>query len=278
MFTRILAFLPLASLLSAAPFYQQMYGGPGPASATDSIFTNIDGGTNFESFGTEISFVNGSNTRFNALVATNTFQFAVSSVNAPTWSKNVRYTFTQTYSGDATRLLNAIVTNTATGITYTIPQYNVTFGNVRSLIVRMVVPDADATTTGTARATLGSLTFRNWVLNGQSIAGMPQSLVHANADTPNFNDFRLINYFAISGIDFTQAWTLSGEFIMDWSGSSNPANNLNPLPNQNDLAFQIKAFQRDVATPEPATYALIGSALIALAFTRRAQARKALRG
>lgn len=265
---RYLGLLSLAALASGAPVYQQMFGGPGPNTATDTQFVLL-GNTTYESFGYEFSFNSTQDARFNALNSSNVFTFSVSSVNTPTWVAGRKYEFTQTYSGDTTRQLGGTVRDTVTGITYTVPTHTAAFGNVANLIVRMVAPDPDLTG-NTPRPTAGSLAFTNWVLNGQSIAGMPTTLINATFDDPLVDDFRKINYFAIGGIDFTQAWTLSGEFLMDWSGSTLPGSNANPLPGNNDLAFQIKAYQLPVMeTPEPVTSALLGVSLIGLSVWRR---------
>lgn len=262
-----LIFAPL--LVLAAPVYNPLFGGPGPTSTTDQLFVAA-GNTAYESFGFEVSFNGTTDARINALTgaAPGTFQFAQASVNTPTWVSGRRYTFSESYSGDVTRLLNISVTDTVTNTTYTIPQYNVTFGNVRSLVVRMVAPDPDITPT--ARPTAGSLTFTDWSLTGLAIAGMPGSLAHSTSDTPGVDDVRLINYFSISGINFTQPWTLAGAFIMSWSGSTNPGSNPNPLPGANDLAFQVKAYQLNLTdAPEPAPLVLVGVGLCILGMTRR---------
>jgi hypothetical protein len=247
-----------------------MYGGPGPASATDTLFTNA-GGTTYESFGYEVSFNSTSDARVNALTAPNVFTFNTARVNTPTWVRDRLYTFTESYSGDTTKKLNIAVTDTVTGTVYTIPEYTVTYGNVQSLIVRMVAPDPDLTGS-TPRPTAGSLSFTNWQVSGTPVAGMPSTLTLSTSDTPGVDDIRLINYFKITGLDFTQAWTLSGGFTMTWSGSTNIFSNPNPLPGNNDLAFQVKAYQLNLTeTPEPGTFVLFGSALLigALHFRRR---------
>jgi len=250
-----------------------MYGGAGPSSATDSLFT-AGGGTNYESFGFEVSFNGTQDARINALTSAGNFTFNVARVDVPTWVRGRLYTFTETYSGDVTRQINISVTDTVTGLTYTIPQYTATFGNVQGLVVRMVAPDPDLTG-ATPRPTAGSLSYSNWQLAGQSIIGMPGPLTIATSDTPLVDDIRLINYFAITGIDFTQPWTLRGGFTMNWSGSTNPALNPNPLPGANDLAFQIKAYQFDpTPSPEPETFLLLGSALVFLGVGRRIRRKR----
>ena len=245
----------------AAITYTPLFGGPGPATATDNRFVAA-GNTAFESWGFEASFNTANDARINALVPaspTNQFVFAAAGVNInPNFLSGVTYSFTQSYSGDLTRQLNISLTDGTTN--WSIPQYVPAFGNVRSLIVRMVAPDPDLPASP-ARPTAGSLIFANWVLNGQPINDMPANLTLATFNNPSVDDIRLINYFAITGIDFTQPWTLSGSFTMSWSGSTSGSGN--PLPNTNDLAFQIKAYQLDLTVPEPSTWLLLGSALAA---------------
>jgi hypothetical protein len=254
----------LSTLAYAAPVYEQMYGGPGPSSATDTQFT-LAGGTAYESFGFEVSFNGTQDARINALNSSGTFVFSAARVDVPTWVKGRTYTFSESYSGDLLKLLNISVTDTVTGVTYAIPQFAASFGNIRALIVRMVAPDPDIAG-ATPRPTAGSLSFNNWQISGQSIGNMPQPLTISTSNNPAVDDIRLVNYFSIEGIDFTQAWTLTGAFTMDWSGSTNPSAGANPLPGANDLAFQVKAYQLDLTpTPEPSTFALFGGALVGLA-------------
>lgn len=263
MVLKYFAVLLLSAMAYASPVYEQMYGGPGASTATDSLF-NLAGGTTYESFGFEVSFNGTQDARINALNGSGTFVFSAARVDVPTWVPGRSYTFSQSYSGDLLKLLDISVTDTVTNVTYNIPQFAASFGNVRALIVRMVAPDPDIVG-ATPRPTAGSLSFSNWRLSGQSIGGMPQPLTISTTNNPAIDDIRLINYFSIEGIDFTQAWTLTGAFTMDWSGSTNPGSNLSPLPGANDLAFQIKAYQRDLTeTPEPGTFALMGAALVAL--------------
>lgn len=264
-----LAILSLStySAATATPVYEQLYGGPGSANATDQLFVAA-GNTAFESYGFEVSFNSTSDARINALNASNAFVFNAAGVNTPTWVSSRRYTFSNSYSGDLTKLVNISVTDTFSNITYNIPQYNISFGNIRSLVVRMVAPDTDLTGS-TPRPTAGSLDFANWTLQGQSIAGMPSLLSNSTTNTAA-DDIRLINYFSVTGIDFTQPWTLTGDFTMTWSGSTLPGTNPNPLPNNNDLAFQIKGYQLDLTeTPEPQTILLLGPALLALGLRSR---------
>lgn len=268
MVLKLFAALTLSALAYASPVYEQMYGGPGPSTATDTLF-NLAGGTTYESFGFEVSFNGTQDARINALNSSGTFVFSAARVDVPTWVSGRTYTFSQSYSGDLLKVLNISVTDTVTNLTYSIPQFAASFGNVRALIVRMVAPDPDLTG-NTPRPTAGSLSFQNWQLSGQSIGGMPQPLTLSTTNNPAIDDIRLINYFSIEGIDFTQAWTLTGSFTMNWSGSTLPATNANPLPGANDLAFQIKAYQQDLTdVPEPGTFALIGGALLALRLLAR---------
>lgn len=258
-----LSLLPVA----AAPVYEQMYGGPGPNTATDANFVAA-GNTAYESFGFEVSFNVNQQARINALTGPNNFTFNVARVSSP-WTNGRTYNFVQKYSGDDTKLINIEIIDTVSNLSFVIPEYTATFGNVQNLIVRMVAPDPDPTG-NTARPTSGSLSFNNWQLQGQSISGMPGPLTLSTFDNPQVNDIRLINYFRIGGIDFTQAWTLTGSFTMAWDGSTNPASNPNPNPGNNDLAFQIKAYQLDLSeVPEPSTYAMIGAGLLCLAFFSR---------
>ena len=252
-----------ASPTSAAILSTPLFGGPGPSTTTDSLFVAA-GNTAFESWGFEASFNTSNDARINALVpgTPNTFVFAAAGVNInPNFLSGQTYSFTQSYSGDLTRQLNISLTDGTTN--WTIPQYVPAFGNVRSLIVRMVAPDPDLpfnpNNPNSARPTAGGLLFANWVLNGQPINGMPANLTLATFNNPNVDDIRLINYFAITGIDFSQPWTLSGDFTMAWSGSTSGSGS--PLPGANDLAFQIKAYQLDLTTPEPSTLLLLTSAL-----------------
>ncbi len=271
MVLKFFAALLLGTLAYASPVYEQLYGGPGASTSTDTLF-NLVGGTTYESFGFEVSFNGTQDARINALNSAGTFVFSAARVDVPTWVAGRTYHFSQSYSGDAQKQLNISVTDPVTAITYTIPQFTASFGNVRSLVVRMVAPDPDITG-NTPRPTAGSLSFENWRLSGQSIGGMPQPLTIATSNNPAVDDIRLINYFAIEGIDFTQAWTLTGSFTMDWSGSTVPATNANPLPGANDLAFQIKAYQQDITNvPEPGTFALIGLALVGIRiYSRRSR-------
>lgn len=254
--------------LIGAPVFNPLFGGPGPTTATDSLFVLL-GNTAFESFGYEFSFNGTQDARFNALDGGGNFVFSISRVDTPTWTSGRRYTFAESYSGDVTKQVSGSVTDTVTATTYTVPTFTASFGGVKSLVVRMVAPDPDLSG-GTARPTAGSLSFTNWVLQGQPIAGMPATLTNATANNPSVDDIRLINYFAISGIDFTQAWSLTGEFTMAWSGSTNPGSNANPLPNSNDLAFQIKAYQKDlVESPEPGTILLMGAGCVGIGLAAR---------
>jgi hypothetical protein len=272
--------LVLATAASAAPVYNQLYGGPGPSSATDALFVAA-GNTAYESFGFEVSFNSGQRGRINALTNVNNFTFSVASVNVPLWVPNRLYTFVESYSGDVTKQLNISITDTVLNTTYTIPQYNVTFGSVQNLIVRMVAPDPD--TTGTPRPTSGSLAFANWRITGTgsdgssltnaSFVNMPGPLTLATIDNPGVNDIRLINYFSLGGVNFTMPWTLNGSFTMNWAGSTSGFGN--PTPGSNDLAFQIKAYQLNLTpTPEPSTYLLLGAGLVVMGIRLRSNRTK----
>ncbi len=276
--------LALSMSAAASPLYEQLYGGPGPSTSTDSQFVAA-GNTAYEAFGFEVSFNNGQRGRINALTGVNNFTFNVARVDVPLWVPNRLYTFVESYSGDVTRQLNISITDTVTNTTYSIPQYNVTFGNVQNLIVRMVAPDPDLGPSP-ARPTAGSLSFQNWRLTGTTPSGasvsnaviqdMPEPLTLATADTPNVNDIRLINYFSIGGINFTLPWTLSGGFVMNWSGSTSGTGN--PVPGNNDLAFQIKAYQLDLTpVPEPSTYLMLGAGLVFMAVRLRSRRSRSAR-
>jgi hypothetical protein len=254
--------------LMAAGDYEVLFGGPGPNTATDTPFGEVFGGTSQESFGFEVSFNNTQEARINALTNSG-FAFSVSRVDTPTWVSGRDYAFSYGYSGDGTRQVTGSITDLTTNTLYTIPAYQAQFGAVQTLVVRMVAQDPDVS--NAARPTASALRFTNWILNGTGIDGMPNEVVNATLDSPA-DDPRLISYFQITGVDYTQPWTLTGQFRMNWSGSSRPDLNTAPLPGNNDLAFQIKAVQTVV--PEPSSVALVaGACALGWGILRRRQSR-----
>ena len=198
------------------------------------------GGSALESYGFEGSFNTGK-IRLNALTgaAPGTFTFAVAqNTSMPTWVSGRKYTFTESYSGDAAKRINVQVTDSVTGTSYSIAQYTATFGGVQSLIFRMTSP---ANTTARPSS---SITFQDLSIDGTNFS----NVIHMSSSA-----VRTANYFSIYGLDFTQAWTLSGSVTIAWAGTT---------PSSNDLTFQIKGWQNLTPVPEPATQLLIGGGLI----------------
>lgn len=245
--SRVFCAFFLATLISpAATIHLGLFNSVGPASQYSTPGTPdyefvAAGGSQLETFGFEGSF-NSGKIRLNALTgaAPGTFTFAVAqNLAMPVWVSGRKYTFTESYSGDATKQVNVQVTDTVTGLSYAIAPYTATFGGVQSLIFRMTAP-----ATSTARPS-SSITFEDLSIGGTNFS---------NVITLNGGAVRNANYFGISGVDFTQAWTLSGAVTLAWTGST---------PASNDLTFQIKSWQNPtLANPEPATEFLIGTGLL----------------
>lgn len=249
----IFAFALAAAPASAVPILTTgIFGSPGQASqfanpaTPDGGFTAA-GGSTIESFGFEgLPGQTGQRLRLNALTAPNTFTFSVASSPSFVFVSGREYSFTESYSGDATKQVNVQVVDTTTSLNVASLVYTANYGNIQSLIVRQRVRNSATSN--------DSVTFRHLALAGTNFSDVITLNSTAGMD--------LANYFQISNFDFTGAWTLSGIFSASWTAA----------PSGSSMGFQVKAWQSEVAVAEPGTAALLAAGLFGMAGLRRRRA------
>lgn len=242
------------SVAGAQTLTNNVYGGPGQASAygdpssPDARFV-ADGGSSKESFGIEGNVnLSGQELRINALTgsAPGSFTFGVEKNSGFEWVSGRTYGFTQSYSGDATKQLVFTINDAFTGKDYSVSR-TVEYGNVGMLMIRERTPQGSDVKSS-------SILFSGLKVNGNALG--------ADVSLDSGTDYDRASYAIISGVDFTDAWTFSGDVSMTWSGFE---------PNANKLNFQIKGIQKDFTftpVPEPAS-ALLAALGLSLTFLRR---------
>jgi len=231
-----------------------IYNSPGQASAysdpnsPDALFV-ADGGGKYESFGVEGNVnLTGQELRINSLTGKSpgTFTFSTAKNSSFNWVSGRTYGFTQTYSGDSEKEIIFTLNDAFTGKDYSVKQ-TLDYGNVALLMIRARTPIGSETNSS-------SILFSNLEVNGTSLKG--------DVGLKSGLEYDRVQYSMITGVDFTEAWSFSGDITVAWEGAEPKANKLN---------FQIKAMQGGlivppVPVPEPSVFAL---AVISLGFCLR---------
>ncbi len=206
-------------------------------------------GLEYESFGAEgrwgSNSIGGSTYEYNINLrkTDGTFQFgAVTGQKKWTDSQTFRYDWEVEYFGDGSKTVNWTVEGSPT-ITL-----NANFGNLDALVIRAstnVSSSAPAGTVYTLDLNNFSLTDVDAAVTYLAPAGSQAIAVAPGASTR-------VDYFGVSGFDFSKHWKFNGTTTFTWTGAAPTS--------QTAFNWQIKAMN-PVAVPEPSTLALAACGL-----------------